>query len=361
MESKALSRLILFAAALLLAGGCAGAPIAARPAAQPTTAVDHAYPAAKPADPSHAYPAAQPADPGHAYPAPDSATLAQAAYPQPAVAPAVPGQQGETAALRYRVVNSYPHDPQAYTQGLVYVGDDTFYEGTGLFEGQSTLREVELTTGNVRTKVNLAANIFGEGVAVVGERIFQLTWQNGVGFIYDYQDGAFVRTGQFSYPPAGRDLPVEGWGLATDGQRLIMSDGTASLYFVDPEATASTGLLAITGQVEVRDESGPVINLNELEYIDGALYANIWQRDVIARIDPASGRVTGYLDLSGLRALLPPSTDPNLPPPEVLNGIAYDAENERLFVTGKRWPRLFEIDIVSGVSWIVYLPVAEAA
>jgi glutamine cyclotransferase len=349
MRSTASSRLIAFTAALLLAAGCTGSPLAAGPAPQPSATADPAYPAAQPADPSHAYPAAG-----------DTTLAPQGVYPQPAATIVVPGQQSGPPTLRYRIVNSYPHDPAAYTQGLVYMGDDTFYEGTGL-EGFSSLREVDLLTGDVRTSVELDDAIFGEGVAVVGERIFQLTWQSGVGFIYDYTGGQFVRTGEFTYPPAGRDLPREGWGLASDGQQLIMSDGSANIYFVDPEATANTGVLAITGQVEVRDPSGPVTNLNELEYINGEVYANIWQQDLIARIDPASGRVTAYIDLSGLRAQLPPAADPNLPAPEVLNGIAYDAAGDRLFVTGKRWPRLFEIDIVSGVSWIVYLPVTEAA
>lgn len=343
MRSTAFSRLLAFTAALLLAAGCAGAPLAAGSPPRPSATADHAYPASGEADPSQAYPAS-----GEAAPA------AEGVYPQPAAATAViPGQQGATPVLRYRVVNSYPHDAEAYTQGLVYVGDDTFYEGTGL-EGYSSLREVELATGNVRTIFPLDKTFFGEGVAVVGERIFQLTWRNGRGFIYDYQGGRFVRSGEFTYPPAGSEFPREGWGLATDGQQLIMSDGTATLYFVDPEATASTGVLAITRQVEVRDQGSPVANLNELEYIGGEVYANIWQQDVIARIDPASGRVTAYIDLSGLRAQLPT-------PGEVLNGIAYDAAGDRLFVTGKLWPRLFEIEIVSGVSWIVYLPVAEAA
>jgi glutamine cyclotransferase len=351
MRSTASSRLIAFTAALLLAAGCAGSPLAAGPAPQPTATVDPAYPAAQPADPSHAYPAA------------DTAPAAQGVYPQPAATIVVPGQQSDPPTLRYRIVNSYPHDPAAYTQGLVYIGENTLYEGTGLYEA-SSLREVELSSGDVRTHVDLPNNIFGEGVAVVGERIFQLTWQNCIGFIYTYENAEFHEAGQFQMPIDPRTSPpkcYEGWGLATDGEQLILSDGTATLFFVDPEATATTGVLAITGQVEVRDPSGPVANLNELEHINGEVYANIWQQDLIARIDPASGRVTAYIDLSGLRSQLPPATDPNLPAPEVLNGIAYDAAGERLFVTGKRWPRLFEIDIVSGVSWIVYLPVTEAA
>lgn len=251
--------------------------------------------------------------------------------PAPTAAPATAAPAG-VPSFGYRVVRSYPHDPGAFTQGLVYIGDDTFYEGTGL-NGRSSLREVALGSTTPTRIVNLDQQYFGEGIAVVGERIFQLTWQNGVGFIYNRSD--FAQVGSFSYPPPGSALPVEGWGLTYDGQRLIMSDGTANLYFIDPQT------MAFLGQVEVRDELGnPVVRLNELEYINGEVFANIWTTDQIVRIDPATGRLTGRINLAGLL------TPEQRAQTDVLNGIAYDAAGDRLFVTGKLWPLLFEIDLV---------------
>ncbi len=236
----------------------------------------------------------------------------------------------------YRVIAEYPHDPGAFTQGLVYL-DGELYEGTGWSGvGPSTLRRVELASGAVLARHELADEHFGEGVAVVGDRIVQLTWRSGVGFSYDRASLRPLQT--FSY--AG-----EGWGLAFDGTRLIMSDGTARLRFLDPDTFTEIG------SVQVRDADGPVDQLNELEYIDGQVYANIWQTDRIARIDPASGEVTDYLDLTGLL----PAAD-RTDSVDVLNGIAYDPEQDRLFVTGKRWPKLFEIQIVAAGSW----PPAEA-
>lgn len=282
------------------------------------------------------------------------APAAVAAEQTPSAVPAA-----DESVLGFRVVNSYPHDPLAFTQGLVYHDAERLFEGTGL-NGASSLRAVDLQSGAVEALLPLEAEHFGEGIAVAGERIFQLTWQSRRGFIYTYADGAFTRVGEFSYPPPGRQLPVEGWGLTFDGTRLIMSDGTANLYFIDPEETIRSGVLAITDQLEVRSSAGPLTWLNELEYINGEIYANIWQSELIARIDPATGRVRAYIDLSGLRALLPP-TEYGPFPPEVLNGIAYDAAGDRLFVTGKRWPRLFEIDLVEPTAWRVYLPLAHSA
>lgn len=224
----------------------------------------------------------------------------------------------------YTVVNSYPHDPQAFTQGLIYV-DGVLYEGTGL-NGRSSLRRVHLETGEVQEIVDLDQQYFGEGIALFGDRIIQLTWQSNVAFVYDAQ--SFERLGEFAYP-------TEGWGLTHDDTQLIMSDGTANLYFRDPETFAEIG------RVEVRDATGPVVRLNELEYINGEVYANVWQTDRIARIDPQTGRVTGWIDLTGLL-----SAADRTPDVDVLNGIAYDAANDRLFVTGKLWPRLFEIDLI---------------
>jgi glutamine cyclotransferase len=225
----------------------------------------------------------------------------------------------------YRVVNEFPHDPDAFTQGLVYL-DGELYEGTGL-NGRSTLRRVELETGKVVQSVALDAAHFGEGIAVVGDRIYQLTWQTETCFVYDRE--TFEPLESFAYP-------TEGWGLTSDGERLIMSDGTSRLYLRDPETFEEIG------QVDVRDGDDPVVNLNELEYVEGEIWANVWQTDRIARIDPASGRVTGWIDLTGLLS----PVDYEDRPVDVLNGIAHDEATGRVFVTGKLWPKLFEIEVV---------------
>ena len=237
--------------------------------------------------------------------------------------------QGATPVYGYRVVNEYPHDPEAFTQGLVYE-NGIFYEGTGLTLGRSSLRKVALETGEVLQIHNLASELFGEGISVVGDRIWQLTWTNGIAFLYDKE--TFEQLDRVRYP-------TEGWGLTYDGERLIMSDGTATLYFRDPDT------FELLGQVAVHDEQGPVVRLNELEYVEGLVYANIWQTNRIAIIDPAGGQVVAWIDLSGLLQLEDPAQ-----PVDVLNGIAYDAANERLFVTGKLWPRLFEIELVTGIA-----------
>jgi glutaminyl-peptide cyclotransferase len=225
----------------------------------------------------------------------------------------------------YRVRNTYPHDPAAFTQGLVYE-DGLLYEGTGL-NGQSTLRKVELETGNVLQTHAISDTYFGEGITIFGDKIIQLTWQSQLGFVYD--KATFAPLGEFHYP-------TEGWGLTHDGQRLIMSDGTATLHFLDPQTFQELGHL------DIHDSSGPVVRLNELEYIHGEIYANIWQTDMIARISPQSGQVLGWIDLAGLL-----SPEERQPPADVLNGIAYDPASDRLFVTGKRWPKLFEIEVVA--------------
>ena len=219
----------------------------------------------------------------------------------------------------YRVVATHPHDPSAFTQGLVYA-DGVFYEGTGLY-GRSSLRRVDPPTGQVLQKVDVAPSYFGEGVALVGDTLYQLTWQEHTAFTYDRH--SFAATGQFTYT-------TEGWGLTYDGRSLIMSDGSNTLYFRDPVTFEETG------RVQVFDGATPVTLLNELEFIGGEVYANVWQTERIARIDPQTGRVTAWIDLTGLR---PPQTD-------VLNGIAYDAGQDRLFVTGKLWPYLYEIALV---------------
>lgn len=343
MQRIALARVLALIVAIAFAAGCAP-PRTAAPAPSPMPGGEPTL-AAPSSTPPALYPAPQAT---RAYPAPTGAPPPLAS-PNP-VTEAVP-------RVTARMVRSYPHDPQAFTQGLVYLDDGSFYEGTGL-NGASSLRKVDLATGQVAAIFNLEREHFGEGVAVAGERIFQLTWRSGAGFIYTYASGAFNRVATFTYPPAGHALPVEGWGLTFDGARLIMSDGTANLYFVDPEATTGTGALAITGQVEVRDDRGPVIWLNELEFVNGEVLANIWQSDRLARIDPATGQVLAYVDLSQLRSLLPPA-EYGPSPPEVLNGIAYDAAGRRLFVTGKFWPRVFEIELVE-TAWRVHLPLARA-
>lgn len=239
-----------------------------------------------------------------------------------------------TPVYGYRVVNAYPHDPYAFTQGLVYE-DGIFYEGTGLTLGRSSLRKVAVETGEVLQITNLPSEYFGEGIAVVGDRIWQLTWQNHVAFLWDKETFEQLSTVQY---------PTEGWGLTYDGERLIMSDGTATLYFRDPAT------FEVLGQVTVYDEEGTVTRLNELEYIEGKVFANVWTTERIAIIDPTTGRVDAWLDLTGLLDLsgLPEEVD-------VLNGIAYDAAGERLFVTGKWWPTLYEIEI-SGDGRMVFLP-----
>jgi glutamine cyclotransferase len=228
----------------------------------------------------------------------------------------------------YRIINRYPHDPTAFTQGLVWDAG-TFIEGTGLF-GQSDLRRVALETGAVLTKVDLSDQYFGEGLTLFDNQIIQITWQAQTGFVYDAASFDLVQT--FSYP-------TEGWGITHDGTQLIVSDGTDNIYFWDPDS------LTITSQIQVFDENGPVVRMNELEYIDGLIYANIWLTDQIAQIDPASGQVVGWIDLSGLLSAAETAvlTDPTN---AVLNGIAYDSENGRLFVTGKLWPTLFEIELI---------------
>jgi glutaminyl-peptide cyclotransferase len=217
----------------------------------------------------------------------------------------------------------FPHDPEAFTQGLTYV-DGVLYEGTGL-NGRSSIRKVRLENGEVLQIQKIDSQYFGEGITVLGNRIFELTWQSGVGFIYDR--AALSRAGTFTYRG-------EGWGLTHDGARLIMSDGTAYLRFLD-KATQKE-----TGRIQVRDGETPVANLNELEYVKGEVFANVWQTDRIARISLRTGRVTGWIDLAGL---LTPREAQSV---DVLNGIAYDAAADRLFVTGKLWPKLFEIAVV---------------
>jgi glutamine cyclotransferase len=224
----------------------------------------------------------------------------------------------------YNIVNTYPHDRDAFTEGLVFE-DDVLYEGTGL-SGCSTLRRVELETGEILQIYEIPAQFFGEGITIYGNEIIQLTWQSHVGFVYD--KNSFELLQQFNYS-------TEGWGITHDGERLIMSDGTSTLHFLDPQTFEEIG------QINVFDNSGPVTRLNELEYVQGEIYANVWQTDRIAIIAPETGRVIGWIDLAGLL-----TAEDSSEPDAVLNGIAYDAETDRLFVTGKLWPTLFEIELV---------------
>jgi glutamine cyclotransferase len=224
---------------------------------------------------------------------------------------------------RYRVINTYPHDRDGFTQGLVFE-DGILYEGTGGY-GQSTLRKVELTSGIVLQSRTLPAQLFGEGVTIYGNRVIQLTWKSHIGFVYDKVSLELLREFRF---------PREGWGITHDGKRLIVSDGTETLYFLDPESFENIG------SIQVHDENGPVTQLNELEYIRGEIYANIWRTDRIAIIAPQTGKVVGWIALEGLL------TEKDLAVPvDVLNGIAYDAKQKRLYVTGKLWPKLFEIEL----------------
>jgi glutaminyl-peptide cyclotransferase len=223
----------------------------------------------------------------------------------------------------YTIVNTYPHDRDAFTEGLQYV-DGFLYESTGL-NGRSSIRKVKLETGEVLQRHDISREYFGEGIAIWGSELFELTWQSGVGFVYDSQ--TFTQKRTFNYVG-------EGWALTRDAKGLIMSDGTDALRFIDPATFTERR------RVKVTAAGLPVQSVNELEYVKGEIFANVWTTDYVARIDPQTGKVAGWIDLRGLlsereRA----STD-------VLNGIAYDEAHDRLFVTGKLWPKVFEIKIV---------------
>ena len=245
--------------------------------------------------------------------------LAGAAVTTPIVAAPSPPVHG------FKIVRSYPHDRDAFTQGLFF-HDGFLFEGTGL-RGRSSIRKVEIETGRVVQAVELPPEVFGEGITLWGDRIIGITWQEGTAFVLDLKTFKLWR--KFSY--AG-----EGWGITHNDKELVMSDGTAELRFLDP--------LTFKELRRVRVTAGgrPVDQLNELEWVDGQVFANIWQTDRIARIDPRTGNVVGWIDLTGL---LPSSQRTGSD--DVLNGIAYDAKKKRLFVTGKLWPRLFEIQLTA--------------
>jgi glutamine cyclotransferase len=224
----------------------------------------------------------------------------------------------------YEVVNTFPHDREAFTQGLVFEGG-VLYEGTGL-PGRSELRKVELETGNVLQTHKLSDEFFGEGITILGSRIIQLTLESKVGFVYDKETFELLR--EFNYP-------TEGWGLTHDGDHLIVSDGTPMLYFIDPETFERIR------KMMVFEQDDAVWGLNELEYVNGQIYANVWSVERIARIEPETGQVIGWIDMKGL--LTPEDRGEEI---DVFNGIAYNPANGHLFVTGKFWPKLFEINLV---------------
>jgi len=226
--------------------------------------------------------------------------------------------------MTYEVIQTYPHDPGAFTQGLI-IHEGFFYESTGLY-GQSSLRKVVIESGEVLQQSDLPSEYFGEGLTIWEDNLVQLTWRENVGFVYDLAD--FSLKDQFTYS-------TEGWGLTHNGSDLIKSDGSATLFFLDPET------YQITDRITVTYRNDPVNRLNELEFINGEIFANIWQTDNIVRIDPQTGNVLSWIDLAGI--LAEDSTTANT---DVLNGIAYEAETNRLFVTGKNWPFVFEIRLV---------------
>ena len=246
------------------------------------------------------------------------------APPEPQARAAAPAAAKGPEQWTYEIVRSHPHDPAAFTQGLT-MADGHLYEGTGL-HGQSSLRRVDLQTGAALQQIALDGRYFGEGVAVVGDRIVQLTYQTEVGFVYDRKTFTLLR--EFKYRG-------EGWGLTYDGQRLVMSDGSDTLRFWNPETFEEQGRL------RVRDGDMAVERVNELEYVDGALYANIWQEDRIARIDPKTGIVTAWIDMQNLLTATERSRGV-----DVLNGIAHDPKTGHFLITGKLWPWVFEVKFV---------------
>lgn len=225
----------------------------------------------------------------------------------------------------YEVVHAYPHDPNAFTQGLFFK-DGFLYESTGL-QGRSSVRKLRLETGEVLQKTDLPRQIFGEGITWWDKRLIGITWTTQAGYVLDLDSFAFQK--EFNYKG-------EGWGLARNDKEIIMSDGTAELRFLDPET------LRETRRIKVTADGKPVDQLNELEWVKGEIFSNIWQTDMIARIDPKTGKVVGWINLKGILSM----GDRILNQPDVLNGIAYDAAKDRLFVTGKLWPKLFEIRLI---------------
>jgi glutamine cyclotransferase len=243
-----------------------------------------------------------------------------------ACAPTTVAQRKPAPVQSYKVIATFPHDTTSFTQGLVFASDGQLYESTGL-EGESTLRRVDITTGQTLQRIDVPAQYFAEGLAMVGDELLQLTWRHKLGFVYDRTTFKQKRT--FSYN-------TEGWGIAYDGtSSLVMSDGSATLQFLDPKT------LAVTKTLRVQDAGRPVGNLNELEWIEGEIWANVWMTDRIARISPNTGEVNAWIDLS---SLWPVAQRPQ-PADQVLNGIAYDKATRRIYITGKKWPRLYQITV----------------
>ncbi|MEE8045127.1 MAG: glutaminyl-peptide cyclotransferase [Thermodesulfobacteriota bacterium] len=230
----------------------------------------------------------------------------------------------DTPVLGYKIVNTYPHDTNSFTQGLIF-DKGVLYESTGL-NGRSAVKIVDLKTGKTLKSHELPDNYFGEGIAIIENKIIQLTWRSKTGFVYDKKTLKLIK--KFSYQ-------TQGWGITYDGKYLIISDGSAVLYFMDPNT------FKVVGTLEVYGDNGKVSKLNELEYINGEIYANIWGIEKIARINPKTGRVTAWIDLSGLL-----SDQDKKNRVDVLNGIAFNSDKGRLFVTGKLWPKMFEIELV---------------
>lgn len=241
-----------------------------------------------------------------------------------ACAPPTIAQRRAAPVHGFRVVATFPHDPAAFTQGLVFAGGE-FYESTGL-NGESSLRRIEIATGKVLQELKVPAEYFAEGLALVGDELLQLTWRHHQGFVYDRATFKEKRT----FPFKG-----EGWGMAYDAAGgLVMSDGSDTLTFLDPKTQA------MVKTIRVRDAGRPVPQLNELEWVDGEIWANVWTTDRVARISPNTGEVNSWIDLS---TLWPRAQ--RMPPADVLNGIAYDKATRRIFVTGKKWPRVYQISV----------------
>ena len=245
----------------------------------------------------------------------------------PAPASLIATQRKPAPVQSYKVIATFPHDTSSFTQGLVFA-DGQLYESTGL-QGESTLRRVDVATGKTLQRVEVPSQYFAEGLALVGDELLQLTWQHKLGFVYDR--ATFKQKRTFAYT-------TEGWGIAYDGaSQLVMSDGSDTLTFLDAKSFAPGRKL------RVLDAGRPIANLNELEWIEGELWANVWMTDRIARISPKTGEVNGWIDLS---TLFPQNQ--RVPPADVLNGIAYDKASRRIFITGKKWPRLYQIAVEAG-------------
>ena len=243
----------------------------------------------------------------------------------PAPESLIVAQRKPAPVQSYKVIAKFPHDTSSFTQGLVFASDGQLYESTGL-EGESTLRRVDIATGQTLQKIDVPSQYSAEGLALVGDELLQLTWQHRLGFVYDRKTFKQKRT--FPYK-------TEGWGIAYDGAaRLVMSDGSDTLSFLDPKS------LAVTKTLRVQEAGNPIGNLNELEWIEGEIWANVWMTDRIARISPNTGEVNAWIDLS---SLYPASQ--RMPPADVMNGIAYDKATRRIYITGKKWPRLYQITV----------------